>query len=422
MSKTPITLRSETWYLRRRVPKRYYPVEKRRTILLSLHTDSRAQAETKWRLVWDKLLEGWEARLSGNSGDATRSHLAAAQVAAVRGFRYLPVGDVTELPMDKLLERIESASDMAEAAALLGTAGLPKLTVSEALNEYWTLSRDKTLGMTENQLRVWKNPRKKAVNNFIQVCGDKALDEVTRDDMLDFRSWWLDRIETEGLTPNSGNKDFTHLSQLLKSVNTLKRLGLDLGPILSELAFKEGEKRSRPPFSTSWITSKILAPNALSGLNSQARCIVLAMVNTGARPSELATLDSSTIDLAGSVPSLTVSSDRRRLKTGSSKRTIPLLGVSLEALKECPNGFPRYFDNPGLSGTINSYFSENGLKETDQHTLYSFRHSFEDRMLAAGIDERVRRDLMGHSLGGRQRYGKGAELKLAADLLDPVAL
>lgn len=39
--------------------------------------------------------------------------------------------------------------------------------------------------------------------------------------------------------------------------------------------------------------------------------------------------------------------------------------------------------------------------------MYSLRHSFEDRMIAAGVDDRIRRDLFGHRLD-RERYGKGA--------------
>jgi integrase len=238
---------------------------------------------------------------------------------------------------------------------------------------------------------------------------------------LDFREWLLERIIAKEITPNSGNKDLGHLGDVLKTVNRLKRLGLDLAPILSELTFKEGEKRTRPPFSTKWIKQKILAPDALAGMNKEARCVVLAMINTGARPSELTTLNSGTIDLTSRIPSITIKTDGREVKTPSSLRTIPLLGVSLAAFQECPKGFPHYFDKPGLSATVNSFFTENGLRETPEHSFYSLRHSFEDRMLAAEIDERVRRDLMGHSLG-RQRYGKGAELDHAARLLKPLVL
>jgi integrase len=81
--------------------------------------------------------------------------------------------------------------------------------------------------------------------------------------------------------------------------------------------------------------------------------------------------------------------------------------VSLEAFRAFPEGFPRYqTDSADLSATVNKYLRENGLAETARHTLYSLRHSFEDRLLRARVDERVRRDILGHALG-RERYGEG---------------
>ncbi len=65
---------------------------------------------------------------------------------------------------------------------------------------------------------------------------------------------------------------------------------------------------------------------------------------------------------------------------------------------------------------LNKFLRENGLMETAYHTLYSLRHSFEDRMLAAGIDDRIRRHLFGHRLD-RERYGKGATLEHKQELL-----
>jgi integrase len=120
------------------------------------------------------------------------------------------------------------------------------------------------------------------------------------------------------------------------------------------------------------------------------------------------------------VPFIQILPDGREVKTKTSKCVIPLTGVSLEAMREGRNGFPRYRDNPGLSATINSFLRDNKLMETDDHVLYSLRHSFEDRLLAAGVDERIRRDLMGHSLG-RVRYGSGASLEMAHDLIQRVA-
>jgi integrase len=49
------------------------------------------------------------------------------------------------------------------------------------------------------------------------------------------------------------------------------------------------------------------------------------------------------------------------------------------------------------------------------------RHGFEDRLLAAGVDERIRRDLLGHALK-RERYGSGATLEHMQELVLKVAL
>ncbi len=95
------------------------------------------------------------------------------------------------------------------------------------------------------------------------------------------------------------------------------------------------------------------------------------------------------------------------MKTRNARRVIPLVGVSLDAFKACPKGFPKYrSSSASLSTTVNKFLRSNGLMETPDHSLYGLRHSFEDRLLAAGLDERIRRDLFGHALN-RERYGKG---------------
>lgn len=115
----------------------------------------------------------------------------------------------------------------------------PQITASRALELYWDLAADQLHGKSDDQMRRWKNPRIKAINNFVAVVGDKALADITGDDMLDFRGWWLERIETQDLSPNSANKDLIHLGNVLKTVNRMKRLNLVLP--LSDLSFKEAE-------------------------------------------------------------------------------------------------------------------------------------------------------------------------------------
>lgn len=416
--------RGTTYYIRKRVPQRFASVEQRDIVWVSLHTDSERLAKSKATAAWSEMIEAWEARLAGHSQDAEQRFEAAKQLAQARGLRYMPAERVATLPVEALLERVEAVRvvagnpDRLEAAAILGGATEPPLTVSRALDLYWTLAKDKTLGKSEDQLRRWKNPRLKAVRNFIDVIDDKAIAEIIADDMLDFRQWWLERLEAEGLTPNSANKDLIHFSDVLKTVNRMKRLGLALP--LSDLALKESEKRQRPPFSNAWITERLLKPGALDGLNTEARCILLGMVNTGYRPSEGAGLGPAQIRLEGAVPHISVEPNGRQLKSAYARRIIPLAGVSLAAFRQCPEGFPRYADNPGLSATVNKYLRERGLLETEGHSMYSLRYAFEDRMLAAGVDDRIRRDLFGHSLD-RERYGKGASLEQVHEIVQRIA-
>jgi integrase len=389
-----------------------------------LHTDSETIARSKADRAWSQMIEAWEARLAGNSLDAEVRYEAALDLARAKGFRYLDAGTVARLPVEEVVRRVEAVPiqanqpDTVEAAALLGTIPAPRITVTKALELYWSLAKEKTLGKSEDQRRRWETPRKKAVKNFVAVVGDKDIASITRDDMLDFRQHWLERIEAGEVTANSANKDLIHLGDVLKTLNTMKRLGLSLP--LGELSFKEGEARTRPPFSADWIKTRLLAPGALNGLNGEARGILLGMVNTGYRPSEGAALTAATIRLECDVPHISIAPEGRQLKSHYARRVIPLTGVSLDAFKQFPDGFPRYRNSASLSAVVNKFLRTNGLLETPRHSFYSLRHSFEDRMLAAGIDDRIRRDLFGHRLD-RERYGKGASLEHMAKLVASIA-
>ncbi|WP_328287165.1 tyrosine-type recombinase/integrase [Cypionkella psychrotolerans] len=420
-----IKQRGKIYQLVKRVPRRYQPVEARETVWISLHTDSESVAKAKAPMAWAQMIEAWEARLAGDSTDAESRFEAAKELAAVRGFRYMPAARVAKLERHELLQRVEAVQTLGnelhliEAAAVLGTIAEPPIKVSRALELFWTLAKAKTLGKSEAQVKKWKSPIKQAIRDFIAVVGDKAIGEISRDDVRAFRDWWLERIETEDLNPTTVNKNMDHFGKVLKLVNEEKRLGLTLP--LGGLRLEEGEKNTRPPFSLDWIKNKLLKRGALDGLDAEARAVLLVMVNTGARPSEICALTASTINLSSNVPYISIEPDGRKLKTKHARRKIPLVGVSLEALRAFPDGFPRYRESEGLSKAISDYLTANGLRETAAHSLYSLRHSFEDRMLKVGVDERIRRDLMGHRLT-RERYGEGADLEHLHTLIQAIAL
>ena len=185
--------RGRTWHLRRRVPARYHSVDAREAIYLSLHTDSELVARQKMPIVWQEQVNSWETRLAGDTEDAEQRYAAAQDLACLRGMRYMPAGRVAALPREELLQRVEMVQkpdgkpDAGLAVAVLGAAAEPPIRLSRALELYWGLARDRTLGKSPDQVRRWENPRKKADRNAIAVMGDREIAEITRDNMLDFR-------------------------------------------------------------------------------------------------------------------------------------------------------------------------------------------------------------------------------------------
>lgn len=421
---TPL-LRGKTYHLKLRVPARFRAYDERKFVWVSLRTDSFREAQRRMIIERDRLIAEWEARRAGRSDHAEKRHQAARDLAEAKGFRFIPMDQVAQLPIEEVLSRIEAIRmhggkpDMFDAAALLGKTAAPEIKVSRALEIYFEITEDRLLGKSTDQVRRWENPRKKAVANFIAVNGDIAIHQITGDSMQDFKDWWVKRIRAEGLSSTSANKDLVHLGDILKTVNTQKRLKLDL-PVRG-YALPISVAQQGAAFSEKWIKDKIIKNPALMKLNQEARGILLGMVNTGYRPSEGAGLSGPQIRLDTTVPHISIEPNGRQLKTQNSERVIPLAGVSLEAFKENPNGFPRYFDKAGLSATVNKFMRENEMMETEEHTVYGLRHSFEDRMLDRDVDERIRRDLMGHALN-RERYGKGASLEKLLEIVTSVAL
>jgi integrase len=146
------------------------------------------------------------------------------------------------------------------------------------------------------------------------------------------------------------------------------------------------------------------------------------MINTGCRPSEICGLMADDIRLSDNIPHIKIrSNDARALKNQSAQRDMPLVGIALDAMRRHPEGFARYRGKDKFSDTVNKYLRKNGLLESAGHSAYSLRHSFEDRMLALNLPDRLAAELMGHALK-RERYGAGPSLAQKADVVVRLAI
>ena len=153
--------------------------------------------------------------------------------------------------------------------------------------------------------------------------------------------------------------------------------------------------------------------------------MIYAMIDTGARISELTGLDEKNGDiiLHEDIPYIRIRNNSiRKLKTAQSERDLPLVGASLVAFQRLGGGFKRYLGKRELvSTTINKYFREKGLQPSENHSLYSLRHSFEDRLTAVEPPEKVQAILMGHKYI-RERYGLGPSLEQKRFWLNKIAI
>jgi len=422
-----IVKRGKWYHYRRRVPDLYSHLYDHDVIQFSLKTDSETVAVQRASILNNELEKIWSQLGLHGAPNKDALFRQAVTVARMSGFGYRPAAEIAEQDLDKILSRInaiknEDSSDPDKIHAILGSHKKPELPLSKIIDDYFEFEQPNLLNKSDDQIRKWENPRKKAITNFIAVCGDKDVSLITREDILSFRAWWHDRIKQEGLTANSSNKDFSYLAQVLNYASDDKQIDLDVNSLLARVRFTETAS-TRPPFATEFIKKTLLDFNNLRDLNNECRFFLFAMADTGARPSELVGLNAENGDirLDTDIPHIFIRPDsKRELKTPHSKRKIPLTGAALFAFQQLPQGFDHYYKKPDLlSSALNKYLGSNNLLPTKEHCVYSLRHSFEDRLTAVEPPDKVQAALMGHKYD-RPRYGDGPSLAQKQKWLDKI--
>ena len=441
------------WHYQRRVPKRYAIYDDRHVVQCSLRTQSVEVARLRRDAVEESDNRFW-ASLAG-SGDETdsvaamkrqhdvakRKYDAAIVRALARGFVYEPAERLAETAtLDELMERIDAIKQVdttkpnavleSEATALLGGQDLPPVTVSAAFEIYCSdIAADELVGKSKAQIAAWKKTKKRGIQYFIDVVSDKPMREITRQDALQYYNWWKDRVvPKEGetapkklLSTKTANRDLGNMRKLFGEY--FKHIGdEDRANPFRNLSFKDKAQNPTPPFSSRWVREKILVPTALDGIPGEGDLLIFALIETGCRPGEIANLLTEDIHLDKDVPYISIRPKKgREIKTRSSIRDIPLIGVSLEAMKRAPNGFPFYRDKPNLlSANLMKNFRSRSLFPTPEHQIYSFRHSFEKRMQEAELDYGFRCMIMGHR-NTRPKYGDGGSMEYRRDQLLKIA-
>lgn len=419
MSADYIYKRGEKFIYRRRVPKYVSNLDHRKEIKLALKTDNYQEAIVRAKIYNEQIETFWRALLqSGKSQGANEKYKTAVQLARAYGFTYKTADQIASSTLNEIIDRLSNDINSKEKAdALLGGVQESHLKLSDCIELYWDLVHDRLSDKTEFKITKWKNPRKAALENFITVAGDKHLHEITRKDILDFRGWWNERIKN-GLSADSANKQLRYVRDILQTVCNDNEIDIDFEPLFLRTRFQYKVK-SRPPFEVSFVQNELL--QKLDGLNNRDKMVIMALADTGARISEIFGLQPEDIKLNDDIPFIWIRPrEGYALKTSASERKIPLVGSSLYAFKQYPDGF-NHFGNPDtFSNIANNYLKNNNLRPTPAHKVYSLRHTFKDRLRDIEAPEEIIDDLMGHKKSG-PKYGRGHRLETKLKWLEKIA-
>jgi len=446
--------RGNIWWYKRRVPEAYRAFDTRDVVEQSLKTQSKETARLRRELIEKENVTYWECLVAGQlalNGDgalirdaAAKRYDSAVARALMAGFKYSPATSLAEeAPIDEIVEQLftvaktrdpHDALKAREAEAILGGASEPDVCVSDALDiMFEEIAVSDLLYKSQQQRRSWKKVKRTSIQYFIDVIGDLPMREIERNEhAIKYQNWWISRmkpspdLKKEPVTANTVNRHIGNMRNLY--TRYFKHIGEEDRPNpFRSMFFKQKTRVTKPPFSNAWITKEILKPGALSGWRAEIQLIAYLLIETGCRPSEIINLQPEHIHTEADIPFIQIRAvshgkAKREVKTDTSERDVPLVGVALEAAKRAPKGFPHYFDrNELVSANLMKAFRNKKLLETPAHKIYSFRHSFEKRMQEANIDYQLRCALMGHK-NDRPKYGDGGELSYRRDELLKIVL
>ena len=281
------------------------------------------------------------------------------------------------------------------------TSSAPKL--SDALTMYCALK-----GADKSKLFFTVADRN--VGYVAECLGDRPLDAYSSSDAAKFRDWLIDR----SLSTSSIKRIFSTIRAVFNL--TIQEQGLGCSNAFANTFLPSDERPKRAVISPEDIKR---VQDVCLDIADERRLLIALISDTGMRLSEAVGLVWDDIKLNHEFPHIDIKPHPwRRLKTSSSKRLIPLVGASLEAVKimhrQCDNSFlfKSYASEDGCNGNSCSATLNKWLKQyVPDAVIHSFRHSFRDRLRNAGVQSEMIDQLGGwsrQSVG--QGYGNGYDL------------
>lgn len=417
-----IELKGNTYYYRRRIPldvQRRYP-KKKRVVFVSLKTSDPVEAA---RLAHEKAKRqdaAWKAWRNGGGANSTEDLDAAYEL--LDAFDLKP-GQAEEYQLHDL-----TPDDFLYELAYLSQSGSDRID-RENLPNHAAIALDLFAGNKQTPLlsqavelyKKIKVPNESAkeaanrdsvLNELYNLAGDLPLDQFSRSHVNEL----VQRFADSGNTSSTIRRKLNRVAPVFSFA--LREYEIEKSSVFAEVHIpNHGKDRTeRIPYTTHELT---LLREFYLRKDDDIRWISALMQDTGARLAEIVGLKTADIHLDADLPYLQISENESRpLKTASSDRAIPLVGVSLWAAKRVlteqqgPWAFPRYAKDGKLSSTHASNTQNKSLRSiVPKKSAHCFRHAMRDRLREVECPEPITDEIGGwsrKSVGAG--YGQGYKL------------
>ena len=289
-------------------------------------------------------------------------------------------------------------------------------TIEDALELYLAVK-----GQSKGKL--FFSHARRNISYVIACLGSRPLDCYSSADAATFRQWLTDK--------KLSNTSLARIFGVVKAVVnfSIKEQGLECKNAFSGVYIPAENNKKR--YSVKGNELKSLQDECVL-LDDDIRWLVALISDTGMRLSEAVGLLVDDLVLDSEQPHIKlVLHPHRRLKTGASERTIPLVGCSLWAAKRIKENssskfcFSRYCTEDNCNSNSASAAINKWIKKviSSEAVIHGLRHGFRDRLRAAEAPMDMIDQLGGWSLRSvGQGYGDGYQLDLLHRWMEKIVL
>ncbi len=264
------------YYYRRRVPAHIVEMTSKKLIKVSLKTRDRKIAKTKSIQLNSKMESLWDdLTVNGDNGQDVK-YRKAVKTAQLYGLQYVTVDVLAQEKPEEIIQRLNLISNQdikqsnIKVDALLGGVSEPQIMLSGSIQKLVEVSRADLARKSDVQKKRWIREKEQVVDEMLVISGDKALQDINRNDLMQLKNKMISRYEKGEIRAHTVNRKFEKLKAVISKINRELQLDIDTSKLFADLRITDDTRR-RKSFSQEYIQRVIMNDQIFSKLNKEAR-------------------------------------------------------------------------------------------------------------------------------------------------------